>query len=675
MKRPCFLYFFLFSISIIAQDVKLDFAVKNLKSKIERTENSERLKWLDSLTKLTKYKTEYKYDSIVTETINYALYLDSLNLAVFHTADLIYYKNNIINKPDEGLQVFKNFFEKGLDVKSNELLGQLYINCADSYYFMGDFESALKNYNSSKMYAKKLESKHLLGLVNLYTGYTYSDMGDFAKASIELQYAENLFQQIKDTFNIIAAKNTLAILYSQNAFYEVAELERKEAIQLAKKIKGYRNLVSLYANQAEDFRRTGKGEECIANLLMAIESHEKAKNDFYMRPILICKLIVAYAEVGDINEMTKYLNEIEKNKSLYSNEANKENYLDALKNIAFVKGDYQKSLKLGKEHLAAKIKGKKPEEILISEQFLSKVYKAMGNNAEANLHLNNYYAIKDSISSVQKINTLSYYQTYFEIKKRDFKIENQKKDITLLSEISKVKTQVMLFGGAGLISIFGFILLFKSRNTARREQKLQESFSQNLITAQEEERTRVSRELHDSVGQKLMLLTKKTKLVKNSDLTALSENTLEELRAISRGLHPPTIEGLGITKAIISMINEVDEHTNIFFTNEIENIDNLLSKDSSLHMYRIIQEVLSNIVKHANAKATFVTVEKKKKYIKLSIKDNGNGFDFSKELNKSVSLGMKTLRERAKIIKATLKITSEHNKGTVVQLKIPYTCS
>ena len=645
--------------------------MNDIKAKIVKTENAERLKWLDSLTKLTEYNSDFKYDSIVSETIQYALQLDSINLATIQTSNLIYFKNNISIKPAEGLQIFKNFLQKDTLLTSNYALAQFYLNGADSYYFLNEYETAIKNYEIAKKYAKESGNERVLALANLYVGYTYSDIGDFAKGSIALQDAEKLFQKEKDTFNIIAAKNSLAILYSQNAFYEVAEQERQEAIILAKKINGYRNLVSLYANQAEDFRRTGKGDECIANLLMAIESHEKAKNDFYARPILICKLIVAYAEVGDINKMTKYLNEIEKNKSLYSNEANKENYLDALKNIAFVKGDYQKSLKLGKEHLAGKIKGKKPEGILMSEQFLSKVYKAMGNNVEANLHLNNYYAIKDSISSVQKINTLSYYQTYFETKKRDFTIENQKKDITLLSEISKVKTQLMLFGGIGLISIFGFILLFKSRNTARREQKLQESFSQNLITAQEEERTRVARELHDSVGQKLMLLTKKTKLVKNSDLTALSENTLEELRAISRGLHPPTIEGLGITKAIISMINEVDEHTNIFFTNEIENIDNLLSKDSSLHMYRIIQEVLSNIVKHANAKATFVTVEKKKKYIKLSIKDNGNGFDFSKELNKSVSLGMKTIRERAKIIKATLKITSEHNKGTVVQLKIP----
>jgi CheY-like chemotaxis protein len=107
-----------------------------------------------------------------------------------------------------------------------------------------------------------------------------------------------------------------------------------------------------------------------------------------------------------------------------------------------------------------------------------------------------------------------------------------------------------------------------------------------------------------------------------------------------------------------------------FFTNDIENIDNLLNKADALHVYRIIQEVLNNIVKHANAKEVFVTVEKNHNHIKLSVEDNGNGFDFSEEVNKNVSLGMKTLKERAKIIKSILKITSEQNKGTVVQLEI-----
>src|SRR5690606_31259157 len=193
----------------------------------------------------------------------------------------------------------------------------------------------------------------------------------------------------------------------------------------------------------------------------------------------------------------------------------------------------------------------------------------------------------------------------------------------------------------------------------------------NLIKAQELERTRVARELHDSVGQKLMLLTKKTKTTGNAEVESLAANTLQELRAISRGLHPATLERLGPTAAIRTMIDEMDANTSIFFTHEIDDIDILLSKEASLHLYRIIQEVLNNMVKHAEAKAASITIEKKKNSIEAIIMDNGKGFELAEIQKTSDSLGMKTLLERAKILHSKIDIKSQINKGTTVTLTIP----
>lgn len=216
------------------------------------------------------------------------------------------------------------------------------------------------------------------------------------------------------------------------------------------------------------------------------------------------------------------------------------------------------------------------------------------------------------------------------------------------------------------ISVF---LFYYYKNKA--EQKRNEAYTHNLIKAQEEERTRVARELHDSVGQKLMLLTKKTKTTGNSEMEFLATNTLEELRTISRGLHPATLERLGPTAAIRTMIDEVDANTTIFFTHEIEDIDALLSKEASLHLYRIIQEVLNNMVKHAEAKVASVTIEKKKNAIETIIMDNGKGFENSEKLKTTASLGMKTLVERAKILNSKIDIKSQIDKGTTVTLTIP----
>ncbi|MEL6811537.1 MAG: ATP-binding protein, partial [Bacteroidota bacterium] len=151
----------------------------------------------------------------------------------------------------------------------------------------------------------------------------------------------------------------------------------------------------------------------------------------------------------------------------------------------------------------------------------------------------------------------------------------------------------------------------------------------------------------------------------------LADGTLGELRSIARGLHPATMEKLGLSAALESMINEVDANTSIFFTHEIENIDGILSKEASLHVYRIVQEVLNNMVKHSEAKAASVTLGKEGDSIKAVIKDNGKGFDLSEKIYHSSSLGMKTLLERAKIIRSQLSIDSEKEKGTTILLLIP----
>lgn len=215
----------------------------------------------------------------------------------------------------------------------------------------------------------------------------------------------------------------------------------------------------------------------------------------------------------------------------------------------------------------------------------------------------------------------------------------------------------------------GVFLLYYFKNKAER--KRNETYTHNLIKAQEEERTRVARELHDSVGQKLMLLTKKTSTNGNQEMKSLASNTLEELRAISRGLHPAILERLGPTAAIRNMVDEVDSNTSIFFTHEIDDIDALLSREASLHLYRIIQEVLNNMVKHAEARAASVTVEKNKHAIIATIADNGKGFEISEKTKSGSSLGMKTLLERAKILHSKIDIKSQLDKGTTVTLTIP----
>lgn len=671
MKVTLSIIFFLCAWQITAQDVDIKSKIDFFNSKIVKTERGERLAWLDSLTRITIRNSDLKYDSIVRQTISFAISLDSLSLATKKLADLIGFENNYKSRPEEGLKLFKTYEEvlnKGTDFGS---IGWMYLNAADSYYFTDDIDKSLELYEITKTFALKAKSKGLFAYAELYTGYNQSHLGKFSESSISLKKAMNAFSKLKDTFNILSAKNALSILYSKNAFYKEAEKERNEAIELAEKTNNNTSLVNLYFNAAQDYKKTNDNVKQIINLKKSLLANSNSDFVLAIKPVLISSLVKAYAENDSLSLAKTNFKEFEKLYRKNTTEKNRNLYVDAKKTLLFFNKDYQNALIYGKEFLKLEKQKEGYENIMNAEIFLSKVYEALGDNYNSNIHLLNHYEIKDSITNVQNVKSLVYYQTLYETEKRDHQIENQQASIGLLNLENKNKRQFIIFGSIGLVIFFSLVIVLRSRKNLKERQAVQEAFSQNLISAREEERTTVARDLHDSVGQKLMLLTKITRTNKNNELETLSSSSLEELRTVLRGLHPPAIKDLGITKAIEALVNEVDSHTDIFFTNDIENIDNILSNDNALHLYRIIQESLNNIVKHANAKATFVNIEKVKKQILVEIKDNGNGFDFSKNTKHGAHFGMKTLKERAKIIRSKLDIVSQHNQGTVIKLVIP----
>ena len=669
MKQLLLLSFFALCLSVSAQET--DATINELTKKINTSEKSKKLKWMDSLSNYIYFETNRDPDSILAETIDFAVQIDSLNVAIYQLSNWMDYLNNRKTNPEKALREYKKLSEQAFLLQNNKTKAKLYLNIGDSHYFLKQYERAIKYYDTTEIFAKHAEEKKLLGLAMMYKAGTQSQMGHFAESSQGLQESIRIFRQSKDTFNIISAKNSLSILYSQNGFFDEAKKERDEAIKLAKVINSKTHLISFYVNAATDAKKQNQAKSRIGNLLMAKKISDNSSNSSFYNSILCSHLSVAYAQQGSIDLAERYLQELEEIIKFNKNQQNKVDYIEALKNVWFAKKKYSKALQYGKEHLEMNRKTSDFENVMNAEKFLVDVYEAQNNSSQAYQHFKAYERIKDSISNVQKVKGLSYYQTLYETEKRDAKIEMQQSDIALLDAENRLKNQWLLFGGLGMLGLFGGIVLIRSRSAVKKRQKLQEKFSQDLIKAQEEERTRVARELHDSVGQKLMLLTKKTKSTGDRDMESLAGNTLEELRSISRGLHPATLEKLGVTKAIETMINEVDANTNIFFTNEIENIDGDLNPDQALHLYRIIQEVLNNMVKHAEAKAASVSIIKKGATIEALIKDNGNGFEYSEKLNTGESLGMKTLLERAKIIHSKLTIQSAHLKGTSILLQIP----
>jgi PAS domain S-box-containing protein len=206
-----------------------------------------------------------------------------------------------------------------------------------------------------------------------------------------------------------------------------------------------------------------------------------------------------------------------------------------------------------------------------------------------------------------------------------------------------------------------------------------------LIHAQEEERSRLARELHDDLAQRLAVVAIDVGRLELK-LTDASTPVREELREmkngivrisldvhnLSRQLHPSILDDLGLIKAVEAECASFSRREGIEVLFNNENIPRVLPKDVSLSLYRIIQEGLRNISKHACAERASVSLQGIDHDVLLSVQDDGIGFDWA-EVKKNPGLGFSSMRERARLIHGELFIKSEPEKGTVITVRAPLT--
>jgi signal transduction histidine kinase len=238
----------------------------------------------------------------------------------------------------------------------------------------------------------------------------------------------------------------------------------------------------------------------------------------------------------------------------------------------------------------------------------------------------------------------------------------------------------------------GLAVSFVSDITARKqaESALRTSEQQlrvlagTLLTAQEDERRRLSRELHDDITQRLAFLSIALgKLAKETfDSLAPTRDTLRELqgqafqasnevRRLSHGLHPSAIEDLGLSTALEEFCEEFQKVHGVQVKYEGLPEDSYLEQNISTTLYRITQESLSNAVRHGRATQVHVTLTLVSGALHLRVKDNGAGFATETARAKS-GLGVVSMRERVRLVNGTLTVTSQLGRGAEVLAYIPY---
>lgn len=666
-------YFFLTIVLLVvfqatAQEVDLATKIDFFTAKIQETQKGERLRWMDSLVGVIKFKDEFEYDSIVRQTIQFALEIDSLGLATRKTNEYILYKRGYLNNPVEAATIFNDFLNTVEPLDDDKAKANFFYYGAGAYFNLFEVDSSLKYYLKAKEYARK-GNPRILGDIYAMIGGINVFMGKSAEASQELQIALNLLRQIKDTLGIIEVKNKISILYSQHEFYEEAERERNEAIALVNEYSGPNNLALLYFNAAADYRMMGDQSKRIENIKLAL-AHNNSIDSVYFGTVFLYELVIALSENDSLDQAEKYFTQIKNEVDQYDSGPFADIYVETLKQLELARGHYTKALAYGNEHLTLKKQQAVYVEIMNAEKFLSDVYQKVNDEENAKKHLLSYYELKDSITGVQNAKNLSLYQTLYETEKRDLEIESQKSSIDVLNLQNKNKTQLLIFGSLGLLLLFGGLLVYRSFVHAKNREQAQQMFSQALINTQEQERTRIAKDLHDGLGQQITLIKMKAQNTEQTELSALAHTALEEVRGISRDLYPVTLTKLGLTDSIEQLLLELDEETDLFVSVEIDDVNASFNEAEALNFYRFIQESTNNVLKHAYAKTLIVNINKQKDGIKVLIKDNGKGFEVSNMIKQN-SLGLKTMAERISMLKGNLSINSKREEGTSILVQIP----
>ncbi|MCF6350566.1 MAG: tetratricopeptide repeat protein [Flavobacteriaceae bacterium] len=592
---------------------------------------------------------------------NNKFYLESLNDLKNIDSTIVYYKNSLNTISDK---------KSLLEINFN--LGRIYKSQNKNYLL------AKKYFNQAKILAIKLDDQKKLAKIYLKLGLIFYQR---ESDSTLHYYKKSLFisKKIKDNWLISIAYSNIASLAIKEKDYKTAKAYFQKSIDIGKK--SNRNLTTVYNN----FGILYEG----INIDTAIYYHKKSLK------IAKAKKAKKYITRSYINIGVSYLESYRFDKA-YQNllkgekiakEIKEKRYLYYINSYYgkyyFLKGNNKKAkfyydLVLNSKY--SKIESLHQIDVLNQ---LFQLYETDGDYKKAISYQKQYYQLKDSIYSIQKNKSYKLIKTKYRVADKDRKIILLTKE----KEIEEVNKKYVI-----LVSIIVFTFLLFLTNMLRnkiktqkllrnKEQKLFEQEIQtkkvlSLIEGQENERKRLSKELHDGLGGQLSGIKSITQTITDTNLYEKKRhidihltNAIKNLRNISHDLSANFLEKTDFNFLIKQLISKsfkvlkINFETSVFPSKKI----NELPIHYKLNIYRIIQETTQNIIKHAKAKNVSISLVVNNE-INLLIEDDGVGF----EVSNFKGIGLQNIKDRVQSMYGTFNIDSLVKKGTTININIPY---
>lgn len=581
---------------------------------------------------------------IVSRTIdsNFAFDDDFLNLTIDFLKEN---KNNIDDKFYISLYTFvgnyytnKGIFQKGIayykiavikqpkDYYTYNNLGNAYYNMSYSYMSIGkqnmalqESLNALKNFEKTDNYSGK-------GMVYNNFSNIYLTLKKFREAEQNSNKAIAVFKKQKDTNNILVS------LINKISVYNEWNGEK------------FKSLVDSTYNYCNKIKNV--------NLNYKVPIH-----CFYVEKLISENKII---EAGKILESLKpTIQEIDDNFAL-------EDYTDVLSEYELKTGNGISDANLYLKAIPS-FKESKDYQALKTIYTLLKDDAILKNDYKSALFFSEEYkTATDSLSNENIHIKVAEIEEKYQLDKKNELLSKKENDL-----VNKNNLIFWLILGFTIMGLFFLIyLLYQKQASLKNDKKNNSLFTNKLLQNTEDERKRIATDLHDGISQELLAL-KNNFSGELSDLNCRIDNIINEIRIISRNLHPVMFDKIGLQCTVEQMVERIQDKDEFLVTSEI-NYNKTLSVQDELQVYRIIQEAMSNIIKYSNANAAKIIIDERENSIKLKIMDNGDGFDVEKTLNGGKAFGLHSIIERAKNLKGTAIITSSSN-GTVISIKLPIT--
>jgi two-component system, NarL family, sensor kinase len=521
--------------------------------------------------------------------------------------------------------------------------------------------------------------------------------------------AKKIALDLKSESLLATVYSTAASLYAMNKNYVKAIETMEEALKhcngndaesISYKSINLSNLAYFYYLQSQTIDRNQLGQSDIYKSVLANSINyakeglaiAKIKNDNAEKLAVLNNLCLAYIEYGNLDSAAYYLDmsasivkKMSTDLKLQSEYFfNKGKYLQTQKK-------YTDALKAFYQSLTLAQKMNYYEFIYMNYFAISKLHTETGEYEQALLYNNKYIELHDKILNEENFSNALSIENNYNNEEKEIEFVKTKADNRQKSTLNKI-----LLGSAAALLFIGFLGYRNFKNKQKVSSQQQELQKQKItelekdkqllaidamLQGQEEERSRIAKDLHDGLGgmlsgTKLSFINMKENLVLTSENAvqfdkslSMLDNTIADLRKVAHNLMPEALVKFGLQEAVRDFCNSIQASTNLKVVYQPLGDNRKLSNTAEVFTYRIIQELVNNAVKHANATQIIVQLTTNNNKVGIAVEDNGKGFD-ANTLANSKGAGMDNIKYRVQYFNGTIDTVTSVGNGTSVNIEL-----